>query len=161
MIDVALLFLRVSIGVLMLGHATQKLFGWFGGGGISGAFKLNQNLRLRPVWVWVGMALASETGGSLLLILGLFNPLGMVAICAAMLMAAVTVNWPRYWGSKAGIEYNILFVIPPIAVGLAGPGKYSLDAAMHFALPEPAAALIGLVLAILGVVVALATRRPR
>ncbi|HTK09269.1 MAG TPA: DoxX family protein [Ktedonobacteraceae bacterium] len=161
MIDVALLFLRISIGILMLGHAVQKLFGWFGGGGIAGTFKLNQNLRLRPVWLWVVLVLACETGGSLLLIFGLFNPLGMVAICATMLMAAITVNWPRYWGSKVGIEYNILFVIPSIAIGLAGPGKYSLDAAIHFALPEPAATLLGLVLAVLGVIIALATRRPR
>jgi putative oxidoreductase len=67
MIDVALLFLRISIGILMLGHAVQKLFGWFGGGGIAGTFKLNQNLRLRPVWLWVVLVLACETGGSLLL----------------------------------------------------------------------------------------------
>ena len=161
MIDVALLFLRVVIGLLFFAHGAQKLFGWFGGGGIKGAFKLNESIRLRPAWLWVWASLACEVGGSILLILGLLSPLGSLAVCATMLMAAITVNWPRYWGNKAGIEYNILFAVPAIALGLSGPGKYSLDAAINFALPEPATTLIGLVIVVIAVVVALATRRPR
>ena len=27
---------RVTIGLLFAGHGTQKLFGWFGGGGLKG-----------------------------------------------------------------------------------------------------------------------------
>ena len=33
---IGLLILRVVVGALMIGHGTQKLFGWFGGGGITG-----------------------------------------------------------------------------------------------------------------------------
>ena len=27
--------LRVTVGLLFVGHGTQKLFGWFGGGGLD------------------------------------------------------------------------------------------------------------------------------
>ncbi|HJP66949.1 MAG TPA: DoxX family membrane protein, partial [Actinomycetota bacterium] len=34
--DFGLLLIRVIIGLLLIGHGTQKLFGWFGGGGLAG-----------------------------------------------------------------------------------------------------------------------------
>ena len=34
--DVGLLLLRVMVGITMAAHGSQKLFGWFGGGGIHG-----------------------------------------------------------------------------------------------------------------------------
>ena len=33
--DTALLLLRVAVGLLLIGHGAQKLFGWFGGYGIA------------------------------------------------------------------------------------------------------------------------------
>jgi putative oxidoreductase len=32
---VGLLLIRVVLGLLLVGHGTQKLFGWFGGGGLA------------------------------------------------------------------------------------------------------------------------------
>ena len=37
MMALGLLFLRVLVGALFIGHGTQKLFGWFGGHGIDGS----------------------------------------------------------------------------------------------------------------------------
>ena len=34
--DFGILIARIVLGVLMAGHGAQKLFGWFGGGGIQG-----------------------------------------------------------------------------------------------------------------------------
>jgi len=34
--SVALLIVRLVVGALFVGHGTQKLFGWFGGGGPEG-----------------------------------------------------------------------------------------------------------------------------
>lgn len=34
--DIALFVLRVIVGLLVAGHGSQKLFGWFGGPGLAG-----------------------------------------------------------------------------------------------------------------------------
>lgn len=35
-IDLGLLILRVVVGLVLIGHGSQKLFGWFGGPGFKG-----------------------------------------------------------------------------------------------------------------------------
>jgi putative oxidoreductase len=159
-IDLALLILRVSFGGLMLAHGTQKLFGWFGGSGLDGTRAMIQSQRMRPVWMWMWMAILSEVGGGLSFALGFLNPLGVLGIIAAMCMAMILVTWPRFWGTQNGIEYNLLFIIPAVVEGIAGPGRYSLDAILGVVLPAPASFLIGLLLVAIGLGVALATRLP-
>lgn len=159
--DVGMLVLRLVVGGLMFGHGAQKLFGWFGGPGLDGtAAFFEGHLRLRPAKVWAGLAGLSEAGGGLLLVLGLLDPLGSLAIIAAMLTAAFLAHWPRLWITDNGVEYNLVLIAAALTVAIAGPGAYSLDAALGLALPAPASLLIGLVLVLVGVAVPLATRAP-
>ncbi len=157
--NIGLLILRVTIGLFMCGHGTQKLFGWFGGRGMQGTFGMMSKMRLRPAYLWAWMAVLTEVGGGLLFVLGLLNPLGSLGLIAAMLMAMATVTWPRFWGSQGGIEYNLLFIIPALVEVFTGPGQYALDSALGFALPEPVSFLVGLLLVVIGVAVALSTRQ--
>ena len=39
---------RVTIGGLLVGHGTQKLFGWFGGPGVEGTTGMMDKLETRP-----------------------------------------------------------------------------------------------------------------
>ena len=158
--DLAALILRLVVGLLMFGHGAQKLFGWFGGYGLAGTSGFfGDQLRLRPAKLWTVVAGLSEAGG-LLFALGLLNPLGSLGIIAAMLMAIILVHWPRLWVSDNGGEYQLVLMAVATAVALAGPGAYSLDPALGTALPTPVAFVIGLVLVLLGVLAALATRAP-
>lgn len=159
-IDLALLILRVAVGGLMFAHGAQKLFGWFGGRGLTGTYGMMQKLRLRPAKLWAWMAILSEVGGGLLFVLGLLNPLGSLGLIATMLIAIILVTWPRFWGAQGGFEYNLLFIVPAVVEAISGPGHYSLDALLGLALPAPASFLIGLLLVAIGVGVALATRLP-
>ena len=159
-IDLALLILRVGIGGLVLAHGTQKLFGWFGGGGLAGTHTMIQGLRLRPAWLWTWIAILSEVGGGLSFALGFLNPLGALLIFAVMVMSMILVSWPRFWGWQNGIEYNQLFMIPAIAVAISGSGHFSLDVALGLSLPVPLTFIIGMVLMKIGLVVALVTRLP-
>ena len=43
--DLGVLFVRLVVGVLLAGHGSQKLFGWFKGPGI------NLNLHVFTAWV--------------------------------------------------------------------------------------------------------------
>jgi putative oxidoreductase len=159
--DLGMLILRLVVGGLMIGHGTQKLFGWFGGHGLArtSAF-FGGALRLRPATFWTLLAGLSEAGGGLLLVLGLLSPLGSLGVVAPMLIAIVLVHWGRLWAIENGIEYDLVLIASALAIALAGPGAYSLDAAFGIALPEPATLLIGLLLVVGGVGVVLATRAP-
>jgi len=47
-LDFGLAILRVLIGLLFAGHGAQKLFGWFGGYGLSGTAAWLESLNIRP-----------------------------------------------------------------------------------------------------------------
>jgi putative oxidoreductase len=159
--DVGMLVLRLVVGGIMIGHGAQKLFGWFGGYGLAGTSGFfAAQLRLRPATFWTVVAGLTEAGSGLLLATGLLNPLGSLGIVAVMLMAVILAHWPRFWVTDNGIEYHLVLIAAAVAVALAGPGVYSLDAVLGIVLPAPAAFLGGLVLVLAGVVVALATRAP-
>jgi putative oxidoreductase len=159
--NVGLLILRLVVGIALAAHGAQKLFGWWGGPGVRGLSAHMASMRFRPVPIWVAGAIGTEIGGGLLLALGLLNPLGSVGVGAAMLMAIVAFHWGKgFFGQGGGLEMPFLYLVAASVVGITGPGAYSLDAATHFALPEPVTGLVAAALAVAGVVVAMAGRRP-
>jgi putative oxidoreductase len=158
--QLGLLVLRLVVGGLIFGHGAQKLFGWWGGPGLAGFIGMTGgHLRFRPAWLWGIVGAASETVGGLLVLLGLLGPLGPAAIVAAMLIA-ISVHWPAFWAQQQGYEYALLTLVAALALALTGPGSISFDAALGLALPEPATLIVALGLAVVGAVVALATRAP-
>ena len=121
-IDVALLVLRVLVGGLFIGHGAQKLFGWFGGHGLKGFAGWLESTGLRPGWLWGFVGATSEFGGGLLLLLGLLNPLGPLAIVASMLMAIFKMHWSKgLWSTNGGYEYPLVLALFSAVVGLVGP----------------------------------------
>jgi len=159
--DLGILVLRLVVGGLMFGHGAQKLFGWFGGYGLAGTSGFfGAQLRLRPALFWTVLAGLTEAGGGLLLATGWLNPLGSLGIIAAILVALILAHWPRLWATDNGMEYHLVLIAAAATVALAGPGRYSLDAALGLALPAPITFLGGLVLVLVGVVITLATRAP-
>src|SRR5258708_28079621 len=94
--DVALLVLRVAVGLYVAAHGAQKLFGWFGGGGVNGtAGFFGGMLGFRPaklLGVTDGLA---ETGGGLAMAGGFLNPLGPLGVGASMVTAPLILHWPQ------------------------------------------------------------------
>ncbi len=74
--DLALIVLRLSVGLLLVGHGAQKLFGWFGGHGLHGTAQWLASIGFRPARAWALLAGILEFGGGLLFTLGLVTPLG-------------------------------------------------------------------------------------
>jgi len=54
--DLGLLALRLTTGGLMAGHGAQKLFGSFGGHGLSGTAGFLESLGLKPGKQWAALA---------------------------------------------------------------------------------------------------------
>ena len=161
-IDFALLLIRVVVGGALAAHGAQKLFGWSGGPGLKGtAGFFGQALGMRHAGFWAFVGSAGEFGGGLLLAAGFLNPVGPLLLVGAMLVAIFKAHWSRgFWGTNGGYELALVFLVVALAVGFAGNGAYALDAAFGTALPEPAALVIGIVLAGLGAVAALVEARP-
>ena len=151
--DLGLVILRVVFGLLMIGHGTQKLFGWFRGPGLHGASGFVGARGYAPAKFWTATGSLAEAVGGLLFLLGFLSPLGSIAIAAAML-TAISFQWPKFWTAEGGYEHALMVLTAAVGVGITGPGGYSLDAALGTSLP-PLATVVLAVVAGLGVVVGL------
>jgi putative oxidoreductase len=161
-IALGLLILRLVVGLTLAAHGAQKLFGWFGGSGMTGWTQAVTKLRIRPAQPWAWVAALSEFGGGLLLALGFLSPLGSLAIAGAMLVAIATVHFPRgFFVTKGGYEFNLTLIAAVAALALIGPGAYSLDTALRLHLPEPISLIAGTIALVIGVSATLLSRSPQ
>ncbi|HTX79788.1 MAG TPA: DoxX family protein [Longilinea sp.] len=159
--DIGVLLLRIALGLTFMGHGSQKLFGWFKGGGWQGTTAMIAHMGLRPVWFWTLVSSLSEFGGGLLVFLGLLSPLGSLGIIAAMLTAIIKVHWKAgFWNTNHGYEFPLINLASALALGLTGPGVFSLDSVLGIVLPEPLTLIAGLVVVIIGVLGQDLTRKP-
>jgi putative oxidoreductase len=107
-LDLGLLVLRIGVGVPFALHGTQKLLGWFGGGGFSGT----------SAWF------ASLGFGT-----GLLAPLAAAMVVGTMTTAAFVNNAEAgFWSVAKGWELNGYLIVVATALAVAGPGALSLDA---------------------------------
>lgn len=129
--NIARLLLRLTIGILFVGHGTQKLFGWFGGGGLDETGQFFEKIGMRPGRRNALAAGLAETGGGAGIALGLATPFSAATLNGTMLTAIHRVhlkNGP--WVSDGGYEYNAVLIAALLLLAEQGPGGLSLDAAL-------------------------------
>lgn len=149
--DLALLVLRLVVGLLFVGHGAQKLFGVFGGGGLEGTAGMFDNIGLRPGWLHARAAGTAEFLGGLLIALGLFTPFAAAALVAVMTAAIITVHARNgIWNSNQGYEFNLVLIAAVFALAGIGAGSWSLDNAFSFDLHGVIWALGALAAGIIG-----------
>jgi putative oxidoreductase len=126
--DLGILIIRLVFGAAMAGHGTQKLFGWFGGYGLKATGGFFERLGFRPGIRFAAAAGLSETGGGVLLGLGLLTPFGSAGVLACMIVAIFSVH-VRDGHVTIGneIELPFLYAASACALAFSGAGKYSLD----------------------------------
>ena len=162
MVASGLLVIRVVVGLIVAAHGAEKLFGWWGGSGMSGWTGAMGRMRLRPALAWAWTSTLSELAGGILFALGFLSPLGSMAIAGSMLVAVALVHLPKgFWVTKGGYEFNLSILAAAVGVALAGPGAYSLDAAIGIRPPEPLTLTVAGFLVVAGVAAALLGRSPR
>lgn len=127
------LVIRVILGIVMLPHGLQKVFGWFGGQGISGTLSGFEEHMGIPVALGA-LVIAAESLGSLGLIVGLLTRVAALGIACVMIGAIVTVHLPNgffmnWSGQQAGegFEYHLLALGMALSLMLSGAGRFSLD----------------------------------
>jgi len=159
--DFALLLLRAVAGPVMAAHGAQKLFGWFGGHGIAGTAGFFEQLGFRPGRPFATAAALAELVGGALIALGFLGPVGPAIVLATMIVAVVSVHWPKgLFAQNGGYELPLVYAIIAVVLALTGPGAYSIDAATGLAsLWNESLVLVALVVGIVGGIVNLAARR--
>jgi putative oxidoreductase len=159
--DAGLLLARLVIGSLMAAHGTQKLFGWFGGYGLTGTGGFFEGLGFRPGRFFAATASIAEIASGVLVILGFLGPVGPALMISVMVVAAVSVHWPNVFAQSNGIEVPLLYGATAAALALTGFGAYSLDYALGLSqVWTPALSWIVLGIGILGGIANLGLRRP-
>ena len=125
-----LLLLRLVIGGTLFAHGAQKLFGWFGGGGIRGTAGFFGNAGFRAPVLLAALAGLAEVGG-LAFAAGFLTPLAALGIAVVMLTAIGAVHWSKgFWNTAGGYEFNLVLLTVALAVTVTGPGRFSVDRAI-------------------------------
>ena len=113
----------------------QKLWGAFAGPGLKGTAGFVESLGFKPgrPYAWVlGLA---EAAGGLSLAAGFLTPFGAMAMIAVMVVAIMAVHADKgFFATNGGYEHPLLLAVAAAGVAFAGPGAYSLDAALDWSL---------------------------
>jgi putative oxidoreductase len=124
---VALLLVRVVVGVVMIAHGRNH---WRGGGRIEGTARWFSGLGLRYGRLQAWTSVVTEIGAGLLLVLGLLTPLACAAVISVMLVAGLLAHRPNgFFVFRDGYEYVLVLTVVSVALAMLGPGRLSLDAA--------------------------------
>jgi putative oxidoreductase len=127
------LIIRVTLGAVIFPHGAMKLFGWFGGSGVSATLaSFSQNFDI-PAFLTL-LVIGAESVGALCIIAGLATRLCALAIFCDMIGAVYLVHW-KYgffmnWFGKQngeGFEYHLLVMGMALALMVAGAGAMSID----------------------------------
>ncbi len=125
--NVALLLLRVALGVIILPHGMQKLAGWWGGAGLKATLATFKERRKTPAPVTL-LVIVGESFGSVALVLGLLTRFDAFAVVLTQLGAIVMVHWRNgFFAGKNGYEFNLLLLVVGVVVMIYGPGPLAVD----------------------------------
>jgi putative oxidoreductase len=126
------LVVRLALGVVFFAHGAQKVFGWFGGHGLTGTIQaFRQYLGIPPAATV--LAAFVECFGGLALIVGLLARPAALGLIGVMLVAIATVHWKHGFflatqpGQSNGWEYNFALIAMALAVLIGGAGACSID----------------------------------
>jgi putative oxidoreductase len=139
-VDWSLLILRLVVGVVFMAHGAQKLFGAFGGPGLTAVVQM-----MGPIGYLVTVG---EFFGGLGLVAGILPRFSAGSIIVIMLGAIGMVhgkvgffmNWAGHQGGE-GYEYHLLAIAALLPIVIAGSGRYALARVLAWPkLPRPALA---------------------
>lgn len=123
--DVALLILRLVLGLTLAAHGVNK---FFGGGRIPGTARWFESIGMKPGKFHALAAACTEVAAGAGLAAGLLTPIPAAGFVALMAVAVWTVHRPHgFFVLNQGWEYNLVLATGAVVVAMLGPGRLSLD----------------------------------
>src|SRR3977135_3150827 len=158
--SIGILMLRLVVGLTLAAHGTQKLFGWFGGYGLTGTGGFLEQLGFVPGRRHALFAGLAETGAGLLLALGLLTPVAAAVALAVMVVAGVSAHAKKgFFAHNGGYEDTLILGIAALSIAFTGPGSLSLDALLGVQDAGAGWGRVALVVGLAAAAVQLAQRR--
>lgn len=128
---VASTILRIPVGLILMAHGAQKLFGMFGGYGLEGTGQFMASLGLEPGYLMALLAGSAEFFGGLALVIGLLVRPASAVIAFTMVMAIFSVHISNgLFMANNGYEYALTLLIVAVSLVFSGAGALSVDKAL-------------------------------
>ncbi len=122
------LALRLPLGVILVAHGAQKLFGAFGGYGLEGTGQFMESIGLAPGVLMAGAAGSAEFFGGLLLIAGLLVRPSALVLAVTMIVAILSVHVSNgLFMANNGYEFGLALLAGTVSLLISGAGRVSLD----------------------------------
>ena len=119
--DLALLILRVVLGIIMIYHGWPKLTN------LAGTIDGMAGMGVPAPAVAAIFATVAEFGGGLLMLLGAFTDIAGLMFTIDMLGAITFVHAKNGFSvAKSGVEWPLLLAATAIAIALMGSGRYAV-----------------------------------
>ncbi len=126
--SIAFLPIRLGLGVVMVAHGSQKLFGWFGGHGLQGTGQFfAENLGLEPGVLMAALAGGTEFFGGLMLMVGLLTRVAGLSLAGTMAVAIITAHPSAFFAANGGMEYPLTLLLVSLTLAIGGGGRFSID----------------------------------
>jgi putative oxidoreductase len=134
--DLTLTLARIILATIFFAHGSQKMFGLFGGRGVSGTIAIFQQTMGIPAPLTI-LAMTAEVFGAVGLFLGLFSRVAAMGVLVVMIVAPFAnhlypnffMNWTgRQMGE--GFEYHLLAIALIVTILVRGAGALSIDRAI-------------------------------
>ncbi|WP_350582028.1 DoxX family protein [Pseudomonas sp. HY2-MNA-CIBAN-0224] len=123
--------LRVFVGIIFAAHGSQKLFGWFGGGGLAGTAQWMESIGLAPGTLMALLSGGTEFFGGLAFIIGLLARPAALGLSFTLLVAIFSVHIHNgLFMANNGYEFALALLGGTLAVLHEGAGKLSADRAI-------------------------------
>lgn len=127
---IALLLLRLTMGLILVPHGCQKLFGWFGGLGFEKFTEIFDKIGWHPAAFWVALVALTESVGGLMLAFGFLTRFAAAAILIFMLNAMWSTSAKGFFWAQGGMEYPLLIGVVALVFLIKGAGRFSVDHAL-------------------------------
>lgn len=125
--DAGLLTLRAALGAVFVYHGGQKLFGLFGGHGLTGTAQWMGSIGIPLPYFSALAAGSAEFFGGLAVLLGFWPRIAAVPMVFTMLVAIVTAHWGKFDARAGGMEYPLTLAAALVAIALVGGGRWTMD----------------------------------
>ncbi|HEX7779815.1 MAG TPA: DoxX family protein [Vicinamibacterales bacterium] len=131
-VDLALLLVRIALGVVFVMHGWQKVT-TIGHAGFAGMLA-SMGVPFAPAFA--AIVLAVEIGGGLAMLAGLLaRPAGLL-LAVNILVAGSLVHLKNGFFLPTGFEFTFVLMLISLAITAAGAGAYSLDARLFGPAPQ-------------------------